>query len=206
MVIGRAIFGLGGECMTVSQSAICAQWFKGKELAFAFGFNLSVSRLGSVINGIVEPAVAKSDGIGPALWVGFGVCVFSWICGIVLVGIDAYADKKDGIKAEMSDEDKFQCKHIYNFKLPFWLIVVSCLAVYCSIFPYTWNTATMLESQFGISKQLAGSLYSLPFLISAVIAPILGLMIDKVGKRALFILSSSLMVTMACGITIILIN
>lgn len=111
MLAGRFVFGLGGECMTVSQSAIVSQWFKGKELAFAFGINLSVSRLGSVINGIVEPKIAGGEGgVGAALWVGFGVCVFSWFCGLVLVFIDKYADTKDGSVAKLSDDDKFKWK------------------------------------------------------------------------------------------------
>ena len=87
-----------------------SQWFKGKELAFAFGINLSVSRLGSVINGIVEPKIADSSSVGAALWVGFGVCVFSWFCGLVLAAIDKYADVKDGTVAKLSDEDKFKWK------------------------------------------------------------------------------------------------
>jgi len=55
--------------------------------------------MGSVINGIVEPSVAGSSGIPAALWLGLGVCVFSLACGILLVVIDAYADKVDGTKA-----------------------------------------------------------------------------------------------------------
>ena len=55
MLAGRVLFGLGGESMSVAQSAIVSQWFKGKELAMALGLNLSISRLGSVINGIVIP-------------------------------------------------------------------------------------------------------------------------------------------------------
>jgi len=54
MMIGRFIFGLGGESMTVCQSAIVASWFQGKELSFAFGINLSIARIGSSINGPVE--------------------------------------------------------------------------------------------------------------------------------------------------------
>ena len=46
---------LGGESMSVGQSAIVSKWFKGKELAFALGLNISVSRLGSVINGATVP-------------------------------------------------------------------------------------------------------------------------------------------------------
>lgn len=55
MIAGRVVFGLGGESLSVSQSAIISKWFKGKELAMALGFNLSISRLGSVINGFVVP-------------------------------------------------------------------------------------------------------------------------------------------------------
>lgn len=57
-LLGRFVFGLGGECMTVAQSTIVSQWFKGKELAFAFGLNLSISRLGSTLNGLIEPSYA----------------------------------------------------------------------------------------------------------------------------------------------------
>jgi len=58
MMIGRFIFGLGGESMTVCQSAIVASWFQGKELSFAFGINLSIARIGSSINGPVESYLA----------------------------------------------------------------------------------------------------------------------------------------------------
>ena len=55
LIAGRVIYGVGGESMGVAQSAIVSVWFKGKELAFALGLNLSISRLGSVVNGIVVP-------------------------------------------------------------------------------------------------------------------------------------------------------
>ena len=60
MLMGRFVFGLGGECMTVAQSSIVTAWFKGKELSFAFGINLSVARIGSFINGPVEASVSTN--------------------------------------------------------------------------------------------------------------------------------------------------
>lgn len=33
MLLGRVIFGLGGENLTVAQSAVLAQWFVGKEVS-----------------------------------------------------------------------------------------------------------------------------------------------------------------------------
>ena len=55
MLAGRVIFGLGGECMSVAQSSLISTWFKGKEMNFALGLNLSVSRLGSVLNSNTIP-------------------------------------------------------------------------------------------------------------------------------------------------------
>jgi len=124
---------------------------------------------------------------------------------MVLVVIDAYADKKDGTVAKLSDEDKFKCRQICEFKLPFWLIVVSCVAVYCSIFPYSSYCATMLTLEWNTSENLAGAMYSLPFLISACVSPFLGLAIDRFGKRALMIMMSSLFVVVACALTAILV-
>jgi MFS family permease len=47
MLIGRLIFGLGAESMIVAINTIIAKWFKGKNLSFAFGLNLTIARLGS---------------------------------------------------------------------------------------------------------------------------------------------------------------
>ena len=60
MIAGRVIFGLGGESLSVAQSAIVSKWFKGKELAMALGLNISISRLGSVINGMIVPKIYDS--------------------------------------------------------------------------------------------------------------------------------------------------
>jgi len=171
VLAGRFIFGLGGECMTICQSCIVSQWFKGKELAFAFGINLSVARLGSVLNGIIEPQIAGSSGTPAAIWFGLYICIFSWCCGMVLVVIDSYADKKDGTVAKLGDDDKFKCRQICEFSLPFWLIAVSCVTVYCAIFPYNTYCAVMLEREWNLSENFAGAIYSLPFLISAGVSP-----------------------------------
>src|SRR6516164_8991888 len=44
MVAGRAILGLGAESQIVAVTTALARWFKGKELSFAFGINLTIAR------------------------------------------------------------------------------------------------------------------------------------------------------------------
>jgi MFS family permease len=94
MIAGRVIFGTGGESMSVAQSAIVSVWFKGKELAFALGVNMSISRLGSVLNAAVVPSVYESSGLGPALMVGFLICVFSLFNAVGLVWLDNKREKE----------------------------------------------------------------------------------------------------------------
>jgi MFS family permease len=38
LIIGRVVYGIGGENMSVVQSAIVSKWFAGKEMAFALGY------------------------------------------------------------------------------------------------------------------------------------------------------------------------
>ena len=46
MAAGRLVFGLGAESLIVAITTILARWFKGKELSFALGLNLTLARLG----------------------------------------------------------------------------------------------------------------------------------------------------------------
>jgi MFS family permease len=43
----------------------------------------------------------------------------------------------------------------------------------------------MLTLEWNIEDKLAGALYSLPFFISAGVSPFLGILIDRIGKRAM---------------------
>lgn len=82
--------------------------------------------------------------------------------------------------------------------MPFWLVAASCVFVYMSIFPFIQLANTALVDQFGFKSETAGILYSVPYFMSMVLSPMLGFTIDKVGKRALFITISSVLVAISC--------
>lgn len=81
--------------MGVAQSSIISVWFKGKELAFALGLNMTIGRLGSVANAALLPGVYETSGLGMALFVGFCICVFSLMAAVGLVYIDKKATDSD---------------------------------------------------------------------------------------------------------------
>ena len=49
MLLGRMIYGVGAEAILVVNNKVLARWFKGKELAFAYGANLTIMRLGTFL-------------------------------------------------------------------------------------------------------------------------------------------------------------
>ena len=74
MLIGRAIFGIGSEASILVTNKVIARWFKGRELGFAFGLNITVMRLGSIL--ALNSAAQIADIFGGwryTLWAGTAV-------------------------------------------------------------------------------------------------------------------------------------
>ncbi|KAI8593757.1 major facilitator superfamily domain-containing protein [Geranomyces variabilis] len=90
MLIGRVLFGIGGESIGVVQASITTAWFRGKELAFALGLNLCIARFGSVVNANLSPRIEKIWTSSGAVWVGGLTCYLSLGCSIVLVSLIAH--------------------------------------------------------------------------------------------------------------------
>jgi len=95
MFAGRFIFGLGGGSITVVQNAITAKWFKGREMAFAFGCTLTISRIGSVINYDVTSLIYEKAndaqpgyGLGITLWVGSALVALSYLAAFCIVCLE----------------------------------------------------------------------------------------------------------------------
>lgn len=55
MLIGRIIFGFGGESLNICQNAMIVKWFYKSQIALPLGLTISVSRLGSVLNDVASP-------------------------------------------------------------------------------------------------------------------------------------------------------
>ncbi|KAL9188886.1 hypothetical protein ACHAXT_011376 [Thalassiosira profunda] len=91
MYLGRFVFGLGAESLCVAQSTIISDWFEGREVAFAMGVGLAVSRAGSIWNNVVSPKVANGGGgIEAAFWIG----ALLTGCSFAVAGLIVFVDKR----------------------------------------------------------------------------------------------------------------
>ncbi|MCX6241829.1 MAG: MFS transporter [Bacteroidetes bacterium] len=115
MAAGRLIFGLGAESMIVAITTVVAQWFKGKQLSFAFGLNLTVARLGSflALNSQTWGRNLYSHWQNP-LWVSVGAGVISVLTLGIFYFIDSYSHKNYNL-AHAGEQDKVILSDVFSF-------------------------------------------------------------------------------------------
>lgn len=212
--IGRVIFGMGSESLVVCQSAILARWFKGKELAMAFGISLTLSRLGTILSFNIEASIAeKFGGFRSALWAALFFCFLSLLSNIVYFSMDRYGSRVLNLR-EVSSQDKIRLKDIKELPSSYWIIVFLCLTFYSAIFPFTSLSTDFFNSKWGIPLSLssdktgffwsilnffkgifttAGGITSIVMIASAILAPLFGRMVDKIGRRVSILLFGSAM-------------
>lgn len=93
MFIGRALYGCGAGSLSVGNSALLSQWFLGKELAFAFGLNLSVSRIGSVLNNLISPQLVTAVDVPFAFYFGAILAALSLACVLASLQLNVKLDQ-----------------------------------------------------------------------------------------------------------------
>ncbi|MCX6149067.1 MAG: MFS transporter [Ignavibacteriales bacterium] len=194
MSAGRLIFGLGAESMIVAITTIIARWFKGKELSFAFGLNLTVARLGSFI-ALNAPSWGKDyyNYWQTPLLITVASGVFALVCIGVYYFFDAYASKKYDLPKEGA-QDKVVLKELFNFGKSFWFITALCVTFYSAMFPFQTFAVKFFQEAHGTTREVGGNLSSMLTLAAMFFTPLFGLLSDRIGKRSLLMMIGSLLI------------
>lgn len=198
-LLGRAIFGCGAESLGVTQSTVVSKWFSGKDLSMALSMNICISRCASVLNYSLEPLLLDTSGsVALGLWVGFAVCLGSLSCGITIIGFDRKRDKEIGVKDRKSlpESERLRLSDIKAFGFCFWMICTNIIFVYISIICFNNFASNYYQLRFGYSTQEAGLIISISYAISAILCPMSGKIIDKIGRRALALIVAACLVTL----------
>ena len=193
ILFGRLLFGLGGESLGVSQSALVARWFGGgRGLSFAFGISISCVRLGSSFNFMFSPTIADQHGVQTACLVGCFLCAFSSMCCIVLCVCDLYYENKGTVRpqpmgrsdAEILPRMKTMLRQVGKLPAQYWLLCGICVSLYGSDFPFVGVAKNFFEVKFHLSATRASDALSYYQLTSAIASPLVGAVIDRIGRNA----------------------
>ncbi len=191
MAIGRLVFGLGAESLIVAVTTALGRWFKGKELSFAFGINLTIARLGTfaALNSPTWARGAYETWYGP-LMIATAAGIVCVLAAFLYFALDQYAEKRYQL-GQAGETDKVVFKDIFSFSTSYWYIVMLCVVFYSAIFPFQTFAIKMFADVHGVGNDQAGFLSSLLTLSSMIMTPLFGLMADYVGNRSLLMMLGS---------------
>jgi len=194
MATGRLLFGLGAESMIVAITTIIAHWFKGKELSFAFGLNLTFARLGSFI-ALNSPSWGGKlyDSWQKPLW----VTVIAGLLAVAFISIyfliDLLASRRF-ILPTAHHQEKVDLKAIFNFGAGFWLITALCVTFYSAMFPFQTFAIKYFQEAHNTTREVGGNLSSMLTLAAMIFTPLFGLLADRTHHKARLMMFGSLLI------------
>lgn len=194
MAMGRLLYGLGAESMIVAITTIIARWFKGKELSFAFGLNLTLARLGSFM-ALNSPTWAKQyyDYWQSPLWIAFYAGISALLFISIYYFVDLLSSKKYTLPAE-GNQDKIVIKEIFSFGRAFWFISALCVTFYSAMFPFQTFAIKFFQEVHGTSREVGGNLSSILTLAAMIFTPLFGFLADKIKKKSLLMMFGSFLI------------
>ena len=191
MIAGRFLLGIGSELFIVAVTTVVGRWFKGKEISFALALQLLIARMGSWAAD-KSPDFGKKwfDSWQPPLLVAAALGV-TWLVFACLYAFLEHRAQSRFDLARPGATDKLVWSDLVRFERSYWWVVGLCVCFYATIFPFrTFANLYFIEAK-GVSPEAAGDLKSVLPLLSMIGMPLFGLLVDKIGKRALLMAAGS---------------
>lgn len=130
----------------------------------------------------------------------------SLVCSLVYWLLESHAEQRYEL-GKAGSVDKLEMKGMLRFDVSYWYVVGLCFTFYSAIFPFRtfaidFFTNKILAVHGGVSAvdaariaahEQAGFFNSLLPLSAMIVTPLFGLLSDKVGKRALFMMLGSIL-------------
>ncbi len=199
MAVGRLLFGIGSETLSVAVLVALAQWFAGRYFALLFALNISLARLGSYLADR-SPSFAGdlyAQGWQPPLWLAAGFAAVSFAGALLYF----YVDRREAPRGTLAlppTPERFDWRHLLRFRAEYWLLVAVCVAFFSVIFPFRSTFAIKyLQQAQGLTLAQASTLNSYVFLASVFATPVFGLLLDRIGRNTLLLAAGSLLLPLS---------
>jgi nitrate/nitrite transporter NarK len=181
--------------MIVAVTVARGQWFKGRQLGFAFGLNLSIARAGSYAADL-SPAWAGgayASGWRAPLLIGVGFATVALVGAVIYWILERNGERRYMLGLPQPP-DRIVWSDLWRFDRSYWYIVGLCVTFYSVIFPFRSTFAIeYFQNAHGLSLQRAGEMNGYVFLAAIFATPLFGLMVDRLGRRSIAMFVGSLL-------------
>ena len=204
-VVGRFVFGLGGEAIKVAQSTWIVLLSDASNMSWRFGVVLSVSRLAGAVNFALTPTIGEASLLA-AVWLGTVISAIACCAAVMLVRMyrESSAFQASGVgdtasdsRADVQQSDvRAQLLAMWSVLRSFpgivWLQFAICVFYHVGVL-LLYQIASTLLQQTGArySERTASLLVAIPAFISIVGTPWAGHLVDTYGHALDSILVAS---------------
>lgn len=195
MLLGRMIFGTGSEALLIVIMKALVGWFGKRHIAVAFASAIVLYRFGTFLTLNLQVNIAEKYGLNVAFWCATLVMFCGWLIYIIYLFYDRLFKPKI---ADLEDDDQaFKLRDIASFPISFWYLTLICITFYGAITSFEIFDPDILKYKFNFSPRKSGFLASMLMVSTMICMPVLGWIIDKVGKRATFLVTGCALAILA---------
>ncbi|MFP4470837.1 MAG: MFS transporter, partial [Bacteroidales bacterium] len=191
------LFGLGAETSIVVISKIIVKWFKGKELALAFGTKIGIARLGSFAAFYFSPMIKDAASHWTiAVWFAAVLLCIGFLAFLVYTMFDLKLDRQTSESTVLLREDERFSMADFNRLITnrsFILVAMLCVTFYSAVFPFQSFSADFFLNKFGLTEQESGKIASYLSLGTLLFTPFFGFLVDRIGRSATLMIFGSLL-------------
>ncbi len=197
MLLGRFFFGLGAETSIVVVSKVLVKWFKGKDLALAFGLKVGFGRLGTFLALRLSPVLAE-DKLNIAIWFAAILVMIGLLVFCIYMLMDLAYDKQQKASQEVKEtaekDEGFRISDIVTLltNRSYIFIALLCVTFYSAVFPFLAFAPDFFANKFGLSAVESGEIASYLPLATLIFTPLFGFLIDRYGRSATAMIFGSL--------------
>jgi MFS family permease len=195
MLAGRFFYGLGAETSIVVVSKILVKWFKGKDLALAFGLKVGFGRLGTFLALRLSPRLAQEGAtLDTAVWFAGVLVCMGLLAFIIYMLFDLKLDRQVRQDTLLGEDERFSVKDVLGIltNRAYIYILLLCVTFYSAVFPFVAYAPDFFLNKFGISLTESGNITSLLPLGTMIFTPLFGFLVDQKGRSASAMILGSL--------------
>ena len=190
LVLGRLVAGAGAAVSIMVMPKVITSWFRERELGLSMGVFNTAMPLGTILSLNFMGVIAFRLGWQAPVWISFAICVVALCLFLMLYR------KRNDARQVMAEPIRVLTALKESGWAIWWVGTVWALFGAAMISYFTYAPDYFVSQGEDIAK--AGLLASFPMWGSIILAPIVGILIDRIGRKWLFI-------SVGCaGITILL--
>eukprot|EP00741_Cyanophora_paradoxa_P004824 tig00000829_g4681.t1 len=127
-----------------------------------------------------------------SLWLAAGMCALSLVSAVGYVLVDKHLWRPDPAPSDFAAQTvpnpagghAGPLAAVRSLPLGFWLVTAAAAAYYGTVFPFQAFSGKLLQLRYGLDLEHADELTSVVALSSLLLSPPLGMLVDRIGRRA----------------------